>query len=150
MLFRLWKNELLMIIETILKEYVFSKVPVYPKNIKAQLAGKYFVCKTSGIKKVNELEIKINPIYIIEIFETKQKFEIFEGSITYSLLTDGKLSGEQLYEVFKNAMTMLITMLNNIEKHNSVPETKDVPILSLESLLPQVKRYTDAFDAPLN
>lgn len=139
-----------MILETTLKESVFSPVPVYPKNIGVQLMKKYFVCKTSGIKKANELEIKISPIYIIEIFDTKQKFEIFEGSITYTLLTDGKLSKEQLYEVFKNAMEMLLTTLNQIEKHNSLPETKDVLILSLESLLPQVKRYTDTFDTLLN
>jgi hypothetical protein len=131
-----------MIIETFHQGTEYSNL-VYPNE--SGIMGKQIDCGSSGDKFGDALVIKITSKFVMEVFDTKKKYEVFSSASKYTLLTDGNLTKEELYKVFKDEMINMKTELNKIEVINSLPETTGLEPVPLAKMQGHLQTWVDLF-----
>lgn len=131
-----------MITETFFQGIEPSKL-IYPNE--SGIMGRFIECGSSGDKIGDVLVIKITPKFLMEVFDTKKKYEVFSATSKYTIITNGELTIEELYEVFKEAMIKMILELNKIETANSLPETTGLEPISFSALRGHLQTWVDQF-----
>lgn len=102
-------------------------------------------CSSTGEKVGEVLVLNIPITYQLRDLKTKADYSVFTATSKYTIITDGHLTVEQLYPVYKEAMDKMLGELNQREKLNGLPATRELKPLPLEALRKHLQFWTDQF-----
>ena len=120
-----------MIIRTDYLGTVFSSL-AYPPHSAAM--ERTITCGSEGNKNGKVIDMELTAACLCLPADKQDSLVVLSGVSTYSVLTDGGISVQELYNIYKHAMQLLIDKLKEEEKANGLTVTEGLEPLTLEAL----------------
>jgi hypothetical protein len=104
----------------------------YPPHSAAM--NKTITCGSEGNKKGKTIDMKLTAACMCLPKDQKDPQVVLGGVSSYSVLTNGGISVQELYNIYKHAMQLVIDKLRDEEKKNGLAITEGLEPLTLEML----------------